>query len=155
MTIQSANVRIRQVRRTLIGVSITLSVMLLLALTTKAFHLGHEVEASAVAQYTLHSPAGLKPIDEATAARAILGKAPFRVMRRVQEKMVDELGRFELMGGTFSGKSNAMAFVKDTRRNRTIRLRVGDTLGTRYEVVAIDSRGVTLWDGNDEVTLKR
>ena len=154
MTISQTSERIKQVSRTLIGVNLVLSLVLALALTTKAFHLGHDVEASAVTQYSPRSATALMPIDEATVSRVILGRAPFRTMRRVEDKLVDELGRFELKGIS-SGKNGAKAFVKDTKRKRTITVRVGDTLGNRYEVIAIDSKGLTVRRGNDEITLKR
>ena len=93
-------------------------------------------------------------IDSATVDRAIYGKAVFRTARAVEEKIVDELGRYQLMGVSV-GPAGTSAFVKDTARKQTLSVSPGEQLGVQFEVVSIDQDGVVLRRGGETLRLTR
>jgi len=93
-------------------------------------------------------------IEAESVDRAIRGKAVLRTARAVEEKIVDELGRYQLMGVSI-GSNGAKAFIKDTARKQMLTVSSGETLGVQFEVESIDQEGVVLRRGGETLRLKR
>ena len=115
------------------------------------------VPARTVAADDRRSPVAASPrqwyvaIDQVRAA--VTGKAVFRTSRAVREKVVDELGRYELKGASISG-TERKAYIRDTKMKRMLVKRPGDTLGP-YEVVEVNEQGVTVRRGAETLVLSK
>lgn len=72
---------------------------------------------------TTHSQIARQDIDARTR-----GKSVFRTSRQLKTQVVEEIGRYELQG--ISGRVGAFkAYFKDTKVRKTLKKRVGDSLG--------------------------
>lgn len=145
---------LRKTTRVVVLVNAVLTGILIVVFTTGAFTLPHHVQESSFDQTWLIDRSESKPIDEATVSRTILGKAVFRTNRKLEEKVVDELARFQFRGAT-SGVGEPKAFVKDLGRKKMITIRVGELLGGRFEVTAIERDGIHLRRGDEYFKLGR
>lgn len=92
-------------------------------------------------------------LDKAAVSKATTGKAVFRNSSAEPDKVVDEIGRFQLRGVFMRGEI-AKAAIRDTKRKKTLLKQQGDTLES-YEIVEISPAGVKLRRGNEEVSLVR
>jgi hypothetical protein len=103
------------------------------------------------------SMAGAGPVvpsvTEAAVRDATTGKAIFRTNRQVEEKVVDELGRYQLRGVT-NGSSGARAYIRDTQRKRTLCKEAGEMLDV-FEIVDVRRDGVVLRRAGEEVLLAK
>lgn len=98
------------------------------------------------------APSGTVNADEV--ARQTLGKAPFRTLRNLAPKVVDDSGRYELAGISVRN-GEKRAYIKDTKLDETYTLYVGDRLGTQYELVAIERDSVQLRHGSETIALRK
>lgn len=148
--------RLKKCAGVLLVVNAALTAVLFSSMITGIFRLDHRADAVGTESDRDVVILETEPIDEATVSRAILGKAVFRTYRKVEQRVVDELGRFELMGTSHDSEpERRSAFIKDTKRKRSLTLRVGDTLGGKFEVIAISRDGVSLRRGNEMLLLSK
>lgn len=92
-------------------------------------------------------------LENADLAKATVGRSIFRSSRQVSEKVVDELGRYELRG-VFTRNGVMKASIRDTKRKKTVIKAAGENLD-EFEIVEIARQGVRLRRGNEEVALVR
>jgi len=92
-------------------------------------------------------------IDRATLDKAMLGKAIFRSGNHEPDKVVTEVGRYELRG-VFARGGVTKAAIRDTKRKKTLIKQAGDTVDT-FEVVEIGADRVKLRRGEEELSLVR
>ena len=92
-------------------------------------------------------------VDKSAVAQATTGRAIFRSSYQVPDKMVDEVGRYELRG-IFERGGVTKASIRDTKRKKTLIKATGERLGD-YEIVEVTAKGVRLRRGNEEVSLVR
>lgn len=92
-------------------------------------------------------------ISTAEISKRTVGKAPFRSLRVVAPKVVDELAAFTLTGIS-ERDGQKRAYIRDTKQKRLLTKRVGDLLGS-YEVTDIGRQGVSLTRGGQTVVLSR
>lgn len=91
--------------------------------------------------------------EKGAVAEATVGRSIFRSSRQVPDKVVDEVGRYELRG-VFTRNGTAKASIRDTKRKKTLIKARGERLD-EYEIVEIGPEGVRLRRGNEEVALAR
>lgn len=135
----------------LTDVFLTLAFVLILALD--AFTPGQVIDAERGSQESPVDSSAETQISQAKIASATTGKAIFRTSRVTKPKVLDELGSFQLKG-IRKGSGEPRAYFRDTKRKQTLTKRVGEMLGT-YEIVSIDSEGVTVRHGAEEVLLPK
>jgi hypothetical protein len=92
-------------------------------------------------------------IDKAALNMLTVGKALFRVSHQEPDKVVTEVGRYELRG-VFTRGGVARAAIRDTKRKKTLIKQAGDTVDA-FEVVEIAPNGVKLRRGEEELSLVR
>lgn len=153
MKIRAIDCLIRQGLPWLLGVNAALTLLWAVAVSTDWMDpvYGSDFAPGAA------SMAGIGPaastVSEETVREAIKGKAIFRTNRQVEEKVVDELGRYELRGVS-NGRSGLRAYVRDTKRKRTLTKEAGEMLDV-FEVVDVRRDGLVLRRADQEVLLAR
>lgn len=92
-------------------------------------------------------------LETAKVAKATLGRAVFRSSRQLPDRVVDEIGRYELRG-ILTRQGAKKATIRDTKKKKTLIKAVGERLDD-FEVVEINDGGVRLRRGGEEVELVR
>lgn len=145
---------IRRASKIGVGLGITLTAMLAVALTTNWVDIPHTALAVKDGEWTDTRNIAPNVIPETVVAQTIRGKAVFRSNRMPEMKVIDELGRYELKG--ISSRAGVLrAYVKDTKRKKMHTVHKGDLLGGIYSVEEIRRNQLILRRGSEYLTLQK
>lgn len=134
--------------------SIVLGLVLIASMATDWPALAHSAAAEAAGEHKFSDYALATSITSGQIAEKTRGKAVFRTLRIVAPKQADEAGRFHLTG-TSSRNGDPSAYVRDTKLNQSLTLRIGSILGGQYEVVSIQKNVIELKRGSERIELRK
>jgi len=151
---QTVAERMGRLARTLLALSAGLTAVLIVAWLTPWLDLP-EARDEAAGEVLTERALRLADhhVEAAEVVRATTGKAVFRTNQALPDKVVDELGRYELKG-FIRRDGKVWACVRDVKRKKTLTKGVGELLEP-FEITGIDRGGVRLRRGNEELYLTK
>ncbi len=153
MGIRRLELRLKKLLLGVLIVNTLLSVgFSILTLTQKTWVPNRAEAAQEIAQ-DVTSLERLETLSMEQVSSATTGKAIFRTYHSAEGKVVNEAGRYQLMGIS-SRNGQLRAFIKDMKLNRAFSVGTGETLGV-FLVVSVEKDGIRLQKGSDEYFLKR
>lgn len=154
MTLDTIEKRLRRASHILAACAILLILLLGISLTTDALTPSRVPAQASMASWTPERLRMDTHIDADSVTENTRGRAVFRSSRIRVPKIVDDSGRFILLGTSI--RDNVWrAYVKDTKLKKTFILREGDNLGGIYEVVHVESGTAQIQRGSDILTLTK
>lgn len=139
--------------RSIFAVALLLSVVLALILGVHTFAPEKAAGLDAIEPFSAVRAAASTSLSKTQVDQIVMGKAVFRTSSREREKVVDELGRYELKGTSVRG-GRYNAYIRDVKQGKMLVKAIGDTLGL-YEITEINDEGVTLRRGAEVLLLSK